>query len=1091
MASCNDIGQRIEQLNKQLADLELEEAVSRAKAEILRPKRKQKPIVLRAMTGEQVGVDPSEFLDRVEADAIAMGNETIRSMVSAGFNGRTGPSGSTGRMVNYRLLSPDDENTAAMLEILGLHRANTPAGVELRQTFSENIAAKELMAMAQQTGADPQAVAQVLARKTRDLRSLPGTVYMIAKARWDSASQYADVLDDLANAIDSHTLTDELKTQAGHVAQWAYYFEQLDAQARRKVGQALRSYQFKQNPEVTFVDLNKDIKKLTLDEVKGNTMVADMLKMTTEGNSNALRKLSRAKRLVSLVEGGINDPTIWADLRILNVYRKANLLSSLGSWLVRNPLSGALVQVAYMAEDTYSGTFRSINTNGLLPGVADGVRASFHAGKNFTSAWGQAWSNASEMLLSGKSTMTGDNPKFTQVGVMQDPATFVNETLHRAWEVAQTPAGWANPVNMVNLLNASVWKVLGLAGDRLLSSDVGYAASFRILNSGDEIIRTHAYAWKVNHEAFIRAAKEGRAAGKDPVWMAKRADELAENAIFSGNFTDEQLLEYRRARNAEYGMPIGDEIPDDRLRQMLFDQYHAVPNLKDEIGQLAYSRTDDVAFTGDLKGNIFQGIAMARQNPIADFLLPFWKVPVNGIGWILNRDVMIALPKQLLMEADQRMSRLDGGEMKYSLEEMSDARARAVTAMAVAATTHLLWENGFFTDGGGFDPRQRERNRRVTPPYAFSVAGTMLGAAKFQGNGVDVIDLMGLQADVARAWHEGVISSKDAGDAAKKLLVAYGNIIKNKAGLKGITAVLNWAQDPDRYDAGRTLASQMGGLLPLSGMLSFGSRSLNDPEERIAARRSLSQAELAAMGVDPIMRTIQPVFDLLQTVAVGANANYPVVGLSQPRERDWLGNTIERPFGLPVDLTIPFAPVIKPADPLYQWLAKHGFGDKPRANGVIAEDGIRVQMSNQEEDFYREKMRTVTGTMAPEELGLGAGRLIPIAQYVIGKDLQGALRLLMRDPQYNAMLNSPAGGISPSLEAQPGKPLSKRLEAGGSALYAPIDDIIKYYDHLALMELIKSPDFRVRERVMGLAKQKQDSLQQFANSVSPQGSRVP
>jgi hypothetical protein len=219
--------------------------------------------------------------------------------------------------------------------------------------------------------------------------------------------------------------------------------------------------------------------------------------------------------------------------------------------------------------------------------------------------------------------------------------------------------------------------------------------------------------------------------------------------------------------------------------------------------------------------------------------------------------------------------------------------------------------------------------------------------------------------------------------------------------------------------------------------------------------------------------------------------NAGILGGLLPREKDWLGNSIQRPLGLPVDLTIPFMPVIKPQDPLFQWLEKHGFGDKPRPDGTWEMGGAKVQMSNEEEDFYRESMRTVKGDIPPEALrsaGVSPGTAFPIWKYVQGQDLQGALRNLMRDPQYNAMLNDPAGGQSPSLTVQQGQSLAKR-NAGpvGRNLYAPVDGIINYYDSLALMKLLSNEQFDFRQRYQAVARQKQQGLQQFAESINGLG----
>jgi hypothetical protein len=283
------------------------------------------------------------------------------------------------------------------------------------------------------------------------------------------------------------------------------------------------------------------------------------------------------------------------------------------------------------------------------------------------------------------------------------------------------------------------------------------------------------------------------------------------------------------------------------------------------------------------------------------------------------------------------------------------------------------------------------------------------------------------------------------------------------------------------------LGNQMGGILPMSGFLGHFQRGATDPNLRPTKMRFASAEEMAALGKDPIFGPLQPVMDMLQKAVVGAMNSYPVIGNLQPREKDWLGNTIERPLGLPLDQTIPFMPVIKPQDQLFSWLERHGFGEKPRVDGKFTNGGVTIQMTNQEEDYYREQMRSVAGTVDPEMAGIAnGGRLIPIGQYVKGQTMQAALRSLMKDPQYNAMLNNPAGQVSPSLTAQPGKPLAKRLDAGGKELYAPIDDIIEYYDKLSLMALIKNqPSFADRWRAV--AREKQKGLQQFAESASTLG----
>ena len=1104
MASCNDIGEELRRIQAELDAIDSTQRGLDAKAQLVDGQPKQRRKVLRTYTGDEIQIDPGEWVTQAELDAMQMGDPVIKDMVTAGFAENRGPRGRTGKMVNYSLMDPsDDVNTAMLLEIMGLKRAATDKGVELARPFTSQAAAKALASMAQENGVDPRVWAEALAKRVKGVDHLPSAVYAVAKARWDSATQYADVLDELADAIEGGYLTAELKRDAGNVAKWAHYFEQMDAQVRRRIGQSLVSMKYKVDADVNMIDLGKDVRDLTLNDITGNSLVGDMLKLTAEGDARALRVRAAAKRLSQMTEGSVNQSGFMTDLILLNTFRRANMLSGISTQL-RNVIGGALVQSVYMAEDTVAGSFRLMKPGSLKSGAADGLRAASFSARNFSSAWNMAWGNASEMVRTGRGTMGTENLKYVNAGIVENAKEFVDDALTNSWgrlvsTQSLNPASFA--INFMNVLNASIWKVAGVGAERVTGTEAGYLFPFRLLATGDEFIRTQSYAWKANHEAFIRAAEEGRAAGKDVAWIERRSDDLAKETIFSGVFTDDDLVHFRKMRNAEYGMPVGDEISDDALRALLYDQYHNAPNLETDIGRLAKKRGDDVTFTGKLNDPITQGVQRMRDEGhwlgvLATWELPFWKVPINGIGWILNRDAFIAIPRQLLQfELGQALS----GGTKYTPAQMADARARTVVASALSAATYMAWENGILTDGGSFDRRQRERERRNWRPYAFSFGLGMFGIAKKvmpSGATMDVFDLMGLQTDIFRAWHDGMIGQKDAGAAIQKISMAYANLIKNKASLKQVTDLMNYLQDTERYDGAKVLGGLFGGLMPISGFFAHGQRSFGqDPEEMMAKRRTPTAEEMAAMGKTPLFRELQPVIDLLTSAFIAANQSYPGLGQLQPREKDWLGNRIERPLGLPVDLTIPFMPVIKPQDELYLWLERHGFGDKPRPDGKVTlgsgPNAVGLQMTNDEEDFYRETMRSAKGEYPPEALrALGAsnGSDFPINKYVMGNDLQGALRALMRDPQYNALLNTPAGGVSPSLTAQPGKSLAQRKDtAVGNAIYKPIDDIIDYYDAMGVAALLREERFDFATRYEAVLRQKQQGLQQYAESINGMG----
>ena len=87
-----------------------------------------------------------------------------------------------------------------------------------------------------------------------------------------------------------------------------------------------------------------------------------------------------------------------------------------------------------------------------------------------------------------------------------------------------------------------------------------------------------------------------------------------------------------------------------------------------------------------------------------------------------------------------------------------------MNAAAIAVATNYLWQTGVFTDGGSFNPDQRRRENSRIPPYSFSL-GTQgvlqMSKLNLPGKSIDLVDLMGLQADIMRAHHENLIKDQD------------------------------------------------------------------------------------------------------------------------------------------------------------------------------------------------------------------------------------------------------------------------------------------------------------------------------------------
>lgn len=1053
MADCNDLTKQLQDLEDRLRQLDELEAAADAILDteglpVAGPSRN----VLRTYTGQEIGLSREAWVKQSEQDMVAMGGKVIRDLVEMGFRNKEGPRGETGRMVNYGIgfpdyskVAPSDENIAALMETIGVERANTPKGVQLKRKFTSTVAGNALIRFMRENNASAEAIASALNARLKGIDKLPETIVSVAKARWDSVSQYAAKIEQAANAMEVGALGDELRVELGYAAQWAHFFENLDAAARRRVSQAMRGLQYDfSDAGFELFGPDPNLARLTIQDINGETLVGQVMEHIERGDAMKLRQLAAAARTNNITRTSINEAPFWSQLHLLNNFRRNNMLTSPTTWLVRNPVSGLGVAFYRGLQDITAGALRA--------GARGGMEAAFFANRATLDAAQMAWKNGITYLGTGKARMGLDNAMEVAPEIIEREKQMIDDALTTGVTLLQQPSYWANTagmgpaVTLMNVLNASVSKVLGGLGERYLGWNGGYLPAFRLLGAGDEAVRSMAYAWKVNHEAYIRAFEEakqtvdsttGRQVGSD--WVAQRAEQLAEDSMFSGYMSAEDLVKLRRER----GLPPGEELPDDVLRLMAFNDLKGVPRADDELGQIGLQRAAQVTFTETIKDPIIQGLGITRQNALVAWQLPFFKTPLNSLIWSLDQTIVPSVLKALRTNTTNATP-----------AEIADARAQAIVSALFLTMGAGAISSGVFTGGGPSDPEEYQRWRRVNTPYSFQLGGKVIPAARFRVGGLDPIDILGLYADLQQLVMEEGISEGDYMQASTGLVTALARMFNNKASLLNTTTVLNAMTQPDRTDMADVLASSMGGLFPLSGLAGRISAMGRGAMEATEKRRFMSAEEKKALGMDPIYaELVAPVLQFVQ--AVGEKVARPYPGANQllkaPVRRDWLGAKVERPFGIPVEAVVPFMPVLQPQDPLYLWLNDAGITTKPRPDGKVGtDDGLSVgmQMTNDEEGFYREQMFTIRGERPAADV-LGTAR-VPIDQFVQGRTMPEALRALMRDPVYRSWVNIDPEG--PDKRVNKAK-LTDRKKSEG---YQPIDEIIRYYDMLALVELMGS-----------------------------------
>ena len=1047
------------------------------------------------MDGTTSYADPEVFAKDLDSMTARLGEDELKKTVQSIFDNKITPRGEVGLNINYKDLDFNEENLNQALVMMGARRAATKGGQDLMMQFTAEVATEEFMAQLTLQGGNPEDMLASLSRDAKKVANLPLAMVQSKRLKMDSSRKLADELTQYAGQIKEGGIgvTDRQKAGLLNMTRFAIAFEELDATLSRKVGQALRARQFRGKE----IDVDGLLGKVTYDgnesfaALQEGSLASQILKAIETGDAASLERVARAKRLGADSGASLTEPNFFTQLRLLNSYRKGNLFSSPATFIQRNVVSGALVNASYMMEDVYEGAFRV--------GARDGFKAAQYASAQAYQGFSSAWSNAMASLTKGEATFTrAELKEGVDIQSLQNRKQAEYDRLNYSWDkVVGADRGIApgNVVATMNLLNSGARIAIGSIVEKIpgaRKSTAGYSPSFSLLAAGDEINRTMAFQWKSSHESYLQAVEEWNeladTAGRSKSdWVAKRTNELVDKAVFKGAMTDDELAKLRRTIGAKQYSDMSNET----LRLKLMNDQNGMPNPMSPAGKAGLERGADVTFTQKLKDPVLGGVQQMRQNPIVGWMAPVFQTPINGLKWTVSRDLLFNIADSLRRESIQGMAKVKGKELPYTGQQMAKDRARALNAVFIATATQALWQGGLFTDGGPFNPENRKLTNSKIPPYSFSLGGTAaLGFSKllFPGASIDLVDLMGLQADVMRAFSEGVMTEGDQNRLMNGITQAYARAVENKNSLGAVLDILSalggLAQGRE-VQWGRIMRSNMNGILPLSGLLTSGSRGFTDADLIATDRRQMTPTELEAIGKDPNYALFE---DFAQTVARG----YPLLGLpgAKLRHRDWMGRERQKPFGLPWDATSPFAPIVIKDKPLDQWLVKHGFGGVPNSDGRLGSKelgtGNFATMSVEEENDYRENMWSSKGEI-PAEMILGQSNTFistglyqyDVNRFVQGRTLEEALTSLSVDPSYNADLNTPN---SPSLTQNMGDPISERSlsqrkqgQKGNDPrqVYKVYNAIVNYYSwHGAQRMMQLHPDFAKKAMANQQIKQK-------------------
>ncbi len=286
----------------------------------------------------------------------------------------------------------------------------------------------------------------------------------------------------------------------------------------------------------------------------------------------------------------------------------------------------------------------------------------------------------------------------------------------------------------------------------------------RLLSAEDELFKAIGYRSELNVQAHVTASREGLTGGA----FAARVAELTQNP-------SEEMMALAK-KNAEY-----------------------------------QTFTNSLGPTGRAIQNF------ANSHPLAKFVVPFIRTPVNILKYAGERTPLGVLSR----EVRDNLSGKNGTRAR----DTQMARMALGTTIVIAATG--LAAQGLMTGGGPSDPQQRALLRATGwQPYSIKV-GDMYYSYQWAE---PFATIAGTVSDMSDIWHGGQQHGDDWEKIAASLVGGTAKNLLGKLSLRGISDFINAATNPVQY-GGSYVESFVNSFVP--GIVAQGER-LVDPTLREA-----------------------------------------------------------------------------------------------------------------------------------------------------------------------------------------------------------------------------------------------------------------
>lgn len=349
-------------------------------------------------------------------------------------------------------------------------------------------------------------------------------------------------------------------------------------------------------------------------------------------------------------------------------------------------------------------------------------------------------------------------------------------------------------------------------------------------------------AWNLEQEGFalgkVELTHRGAIGGKFGKVVRAPGRFLVAQDEFWKSFAYQMELEARATRE----VLANRRIPRDRRAQVIDA---IIANPKKGMREAAEEAARRLTFTQELGPGLRKFQGAVQENPVAGFVIPFFRTPVNIASEGVQR-----FPGMGLMSKRMREGLRGADKSEYI--------AKQLMGLGMFGTVAGLVQQGLITGAGPLEPGRKQAKYPTWQPYSWKVPEPLVplfGKRYLSYNRLEPVGMViGMAADLAtlgQQWDE-----KTWNERMESFARVFTNNLASKTFVKGLADWLNMVMNPER-SMGNWTESMARSMLPASALLGQTARAIDPTRREVTNPLEAAQSQIPFLASQlPAAKTV-------------------------------------------------------------------------------------------------------------------------------------------------------------------------------------------------------------------------------------------